>query len=880
MNKRSILIIILGVFLLLLIQGAPVNAASKDIQDIHILRTKRIEIMEMQDHTLQPGTEIIFSAQMIPNWKFDHIDVYFYNVTGRAKNIPSNFKVKGGIVHSSENIPPKMSNIRFVGEEQDLAIKNKGTTEKEFVAVGYAVYSKLKTVEANVSLDTALITFDIPGSVSDDEIYEFLWTFEHYAPEHFISPDGTDLMKMELSYPDYYLSLDRLSFNPKILGEKYGITYEGTWELNISSSISEWQIFDKTTPTAHGITTESRPSGKQLKVNETFIYTEFEPVNSDPREWYLHGLEIEANVLSDKLQMDGAILLNEYYNKSSETEHSFWLANSRSLEFTNIGDEDYYLEYTLHKKVAKELVSSLLDDHFRFRVDPPGIAISTPLETVVVAYALDFGEIEVWTPNEKQVDSLSATSGDNYYTIGHTDGPHVILLDFTYAYQILESRMFGMWPLENVPYLQFTYTPSYPAPNQEITFNSSGTIAGYDGYQALLWEFGDDKNSSLVNPVHKYAIAGLYNVTLNVSNDNVDAELTKLMVVSSTDISVDTVETGSEYYEEQQIPLKVSVRNNGDDPATIEIEILEGSQSVKSQKDVVLQPGESKTVTISIDSGTLTVGEHTFTARVVPLPTEGVTENNEMDFNKLTVIESLEPIEISGFMHQPSTPSYDEEVTVTVSVSGGSGGISSVELSYWDGSQWQTTEMTIAQSVYKTTIPPLPYGTDATYKVIATDMASNIEEAPGSDYNIKDEDDPEVDDVSHSPEAPDTDQEVTVTCIVAEPTGSSGIDEVSLFYRVNGGNWQRITMTKQNGNYHGVIEGQELGATVEYYVEGADEAGNAAVSFTSIYMTPAAPKKGFPFGLAVAAILVLAIIIGTVMANRRPQEISEPISEP
>lgn len=857
---------------MLLIHGTPVNAASKDIQDIYILRTKRIEIMEMQDHTLQPGTELTITAQTIPDWKFDHIDVYFYNVTGRAKNIPSNFKVKGGIVHSSENIPPKISNIRFVGEEQDLVIKNKGITEKDFVAVGYAVYSKLKTVEANVSLDTTLITFDIPGSASDDEIYELLWTFKHYTPEHFIAPDGTDLMKMDMSYPDYYLSLNTLSFNPKTLGEKYGITYEGTWELNISSSISDWQIFDKTTPTAHGITTKSRPSGKQLKVNETFIYTEFEPINSDPRQWYLHGLEIETNVLSDKLQMGGAVLLDEYYNKTSETEQSFWLANSRTIEFTNIGDEDYYLEYTLHKKVAQELITSLLDDHVRFRVDPPGTVTTEPLQTVIVAYAKDFGKIEIWTPNEKLADSLSAISSENYFTIGHTDGPHLISMDFTNVYQILESRMFGMWPLENIPYPQFSYSPLNPAPNQKITFNSSGTITGYDGNQPMYWEFGDDKNSSLENPVHIFDVAGTYNVTLKVSNANGDAELTKLIIVSSTDISVDAVETGTEYYVGQQIPLKVTVSNNGDDPATIEIEILEGSQTVKSQLNIELQPSETKTVTISINSSTLAVGEHTFTARAVPLPTEGVTENNEMDFKKLTVIESLEPIEISGFMHQPSTPSYDEEVTVTVSVSGGSGGISSVELSYWDGSQWQTTAMTIAQSVYKGTIPPLPYGTEATYKVIVTDMASNTEEAFGSDYNIKDEDDPEVDDVSHSPEAPDADQDVTVTCTVTEPSGSSGIDEVSLFYRTNGGNWQRITMTEENGSYRGLIDGQELGTTVEYYVEGADEAGNAAVSFTSIYLIPAPPRKGFPFGLAIGAVLILSIIVVAVMSRRTQQD--------
>jgi PKD repeat protein len=851
------------------INGSLVQAASKDIQEIYILRTKRVEIMDMQGYSLQPGTSIIFTAETLPDWKFDHIDVNLYNVTGKAKNIPNNFKVIGGNVHSSENIPDKRCNIRFIGEEQTMSIKNKGTTDREFVAIGNAVYSKLKTVEANVSLDTSLISFNVPGSVADNEIYEFLWTYEHLTLRHFMTPDGTDLLKEEMSYPEFYYTLNSLSFNPKVIGDKYGVTYEGTWELNISSSISDWQIFDDTTPKSFGITTESRFSGKQMKVNETFIYTEFEPINSDPREWYLHGLEIEANVLSDKLKIGGAVLREEYYNKSSGTEHSYWIANSRTLEFTNIGEEDYYLEYYLHKKIAQEHVYSLLDDHFRFRIDPLGTVVSTPLETVVVGYAEDFGYVDLWTPNEKQAYSVDVVSGDFYYTIGYRAGPHLVVIDFRNAFKILESRMYGMWPLENIPYPQFTYSPMYPAPEQPVNFNSSGTILGYNGYQEMRWEFGDDENSSLANPVHTYTSAGIYNVTFKVANDNGDAMISKLITVSSTDISVDKAETSNEFYKGQPIQLKVTVSNNGDESATTDLLILEGSQTVKTQPDITLQPGETKTVAVTLSSDTLTLGEHTLTARATPLPTEGVTDNNELDFNKLSIVESLEPIVISGFMHQPSTPSYDEGLTVTVSVTGGSGGITNVELSYWDGSQWQTTEMTISQSVYRATIPPLPYGTDGTYKVLATDMAMNTVEALGSEYNIKDEVDPIVDDVSHTPEAPGADEEVTVTCTVVEPTGASGIDEVSLFYRANGGSWQRNTMTEENGVFRSVIEGHELGTTVEYYVEGADEAGNAAVSFTNIFMTPAAPRKGLPL-TTIGAVLVI-IIVGIVIISRRQQ---------
>ena len=66
-----------------------------------------------------------------------------------------------------------------------------------------------------------------------------------------------------------------------------------------------------------------------------------------------------------------------------------------------------------------------------------------------------------------------------------------------------------------------------------------------------------------------------------------------------------------------------------------------------------------------------------------------------------------------------------------------------------------------------------------------------------------------------------------------------------------------------------MIEGHELGTTVEYYVEGADEAGNAGVSFTNIFMTPAAPRKGIPL-TTIGAVLVI-IIVGIVIISRRQQ---------
>jgi PKD repeat protein len=46
-----------------------------------------------------------------------------------------------------------------------------------------------------------------------------------------------------------------------------------------------------------------------------------------------------------------------------------------------------------------------------------------------------------------------------------------------------------------------------------------------------LWSFGDGNVSSQINPIHNYGLAGTYDVTLSVTNDNCLVETTKQVVV-------------------------------------------------------------------------------------------------------------------------------------------------------------------------------------------------------------------------------------------------------------------------------------------------------------------------------------------------------------
>lgn len=64
----------------------------------------------------------------------------------------------------------------------------------------------------------------------------------------------------------------------------------------------------------------------------------------------------------------------------------------------------------------------------------------------------------------------------------------------------------------------------------------------------------------------------------------------------------------------------------------------------------------------------------------------------------------------------------------------------------------------------------------------------------------------------------------------------SGVEEVGLFYRVDGGSWNEVTMEDVgDSSYEARIPKQEVGVTVSFYVEAVDKASNKAESDTSSY---------------------------------------------
>ncbi|MFX1563677.1 MAG: hypothetical protein ACFFDP_10280 [Promethearchaeota archaeon] len=150
-----------------------------------------------------------------------------------------------------------------------------------------------------------------------------------------------------------------------------------------------------------------------------------------------------------------------------------------------------------------------------------------------------------------------------------------------------------------------------------------------------------------------------------------------------------------------------------------------------------------------------------------------------------------------------------------------------------------------------------------------------------------DESPPQITDTSHSPEAPEEGQLVTVTTIIIDSL--TGVKNASLYYSVDSGPWTRVTMSHTGNMYSATIPAQIAEVEVRYYIETFDNAGHRRTSSEYSYTTEAASttepttteppttepttpqQPGIP-GFPIAAItlgLVAALGIGIVSHRRR-----------
>ncbi len=160
-----------------------------------------------------------------------------------------------------------------------------------------------------------------------------------------------------------------------------------------------------------------------------------------------------------------------------------------------------------------------------------------------VENAIDYGE-NIW--------NISYPIGGNYWfdyagedhymgkrqnesgSDGIGDIPHEIYGGFDY-YPLMDYATNAATIPNEVPIADFYFYPSSPYSLEEITFiDTSYDENGYSDIVAWLWDFGDGNISHDKNPKHVYEKAGMYNVTLTITDKaGANSSITKQIIIAN-----------------------------------------------------------------------------------------------------------------------------------------------------------------------------------------------------------------------------------------------------------------------------------------------------------------------------------------------------------
>jgi PKD repeat protein len=204
---------------------------------------------------------------------------------------------------------------------------------------------------------------------------------------------------------------------------------------------------------------------------------------------------------------------------------------------------------------------------------------------------------------------------------------------------------------------------------------------------------------------------------------------------------------------------------------------------------------------------------------------------NDMVFSLVRIC----PPEIVSVIRFPETPNYDQPVTITAQVTGGSVDVESVILGYQIGSgSWINVTMSLNDEVYVADIPAQSYDSPVNYKVYASNTIGTSDVSAVYSYTVGDFIPPVISNLLQVPSSPNPNQGVKVSATVTEPPEASGIKNVTLYYTTNT-IWSSVDMALQDGLWTATIPSKSPGASIKYFIEAFDNAENSAKTSVFYY---------------------------------------------
>ncbi|MHA1264619.1 MAG: hypothetical protein ACTSRS_05210 [Candidatus Helarchaeota archaeon] len=194
-----------------------------------------------------------------------------------------------------------------------------------------------------------------------------------------------------------------------------------------------------------------------------------------------------------------------------------------------------------------------------------------------------------------------------------------------------------------------------------------------------------------------------------------------------------------------------------------------------------------------------------------------------------------------------TTPvSYNTTVNVIVHITEDptsptlSSGVHTVILYYQTGSSPSAVFMgpyngSIWDGYWTANIPPHSYASNVSFWIFANDSAGNSISGAINNYVVGDFWGPTITNVLIDNVPIAFNMTANVTCRIQEPTTASGVQSTFLYYRVEGGGWNSVVMTRYSGDqfdglYTGLIPTYQYGFLIEYYIWANDIAGNPSIN--------------------------------------------------
>ncbi|GAI96791.1 unnamed protein product, partial [marine sediment metagenome] len=148
------------------------------------------------------------------------------------------------------------------------------------------------------------------------------------------------------------------------------------------------------------------------------------------------------------------------------------------------------------------------------------------------------GYIASWSWNFGDGNTSNQKNPTHRYT---DNGMYTVTLKVTDDLGVTANKSHGITVLNVGPTADLNHDPAVPTDLQNVSFTDESV--DLDGYIASWsWDFGDGNISSLKNPFHTYGDDGVYDVTLNVVDDDgasavIQKQITVLNVAPSADFA-------------------------------------------------------------------------------------------------------------------------------------------------------------------------------------------------------------------------------------------------------------------------------------------------------------------------------------------------------